>query len=164
MAMAAKRIIRMAYNGVLSQAPAPIEMKRGVTMTVLHYRKDPRKAAERKADESVRRLVERGGFLKIDKEAEREAIAHVHRRYESRRATVATLGKELGLLRRAHGLTQEAVALALGTNKSNISRLESGRYGGLTIEYFIAILDAFSALDQATSRGRGRNKRIATPQ
>ncbi|MSP63460.1 MAG: XRE family transcriptional regulator [Myxococcales bacterium] len=43
-------------------------------------------------------------------------------------------------------LTQDQVADAVGTKKSNISRLESGRYGGLTIERFIALLDAFQAL------------------
>jgi transcriptional regulator with XRE-family HTH domain len=76
----------------------------------------------------------------------------VQRRYQARRETVASLGKELGVLRRAHGLTQDEVAIAVGTKKSNISRLESGHYGGLTIEYFMAIIDAFRALDRASSR------------
>jgi transcriptional regulator with XRE-family HTH domain len=56
-------------------------------------------------------------------------------------------------------LTQDQVAVALGTKKSNISRLESGHYGGLTIEYFMAVIDAFRALDQASSNasaGAGR--------
>jgi transcriptional regulator with XRE-family HTH domain len=69
---------------------------------------------------------------------------------------VASLGKELGVLRRAHGLTQDQVAVALGTKKSNISRLESGQYGGLTIEYFMAVLDAFRALGEASSRAGTR--------
>jgi transcriptional regulator with XRE-family HTH domain len=92
---------------------------------------------------------------------EREAIAHVQSRYQARRDTVAALGKELGLLRQAHGLTQAAVAAALGTKKSNISRLESGRYGGLTIEYFMAVIDAFRALDQSRARVRGQDRRTA---
>src|SRR6266568_277022 len=101
-------------------------------MPVRRYRKDPRTGAEQRADESVRRLFERGDFLEVNAVAEREAVDHVQRRYQARRETVASLGKELGVLRRAHGLTQDQVAVALGTKKSNISRLESGRYGGLT--------------------------------
>lgn len=141
-------------------------------MPVRHYRKDPRTLAEQQADESVRRLVERGEFLEVDAEVERDAVAHVRRRSQARRETVAALGKELGVLRRAHGLTQDQVALAVGTKKSNISRLESGHYGGLTIEYFMAIIDAFRALDRGSSRtvtargeiGRMRKPRSSTPQ
>jgi DNA-binding XRE family transcriptional regulator len=128
-------------------------------MPIRRYRKDPRTPTERAADESVERLFERGRVLKTAESLEREAIAHVQRRYQARRDTVAALGKELGLLRRAHGLTQEAVAVALGTKKSNISRLESGRYGGLTIEYFMAVIDAFRALDRSRARVRGRERR-----
>jgi len=124
-------------------------------MPVRHYRKDPRSAEQQRADERVLRLFERGSFLKVDPAVERAAADHVQSRYQARRQTVATLGKELGVLRRAHGLTQEQVALALKTKKSNVSRLESGQYGGLTIEYFLAVLDAFRTLDQ----GRGRTKR-----
>ena len=121
-------------------------------MPVRHYRKDPRTLAERQADDSVRRLFARGQVLGVDANVERDAIAHVQHRYQARRETVAALGKELGLLRRAHGWTQDQVAIAMGTKKSNISRLESGSYGGLTIEYFIAIIDAFRALDRGSSR------------
>jgi transcriptional regulator with XRE-family HTH domain len=91
---------------------------------------------------------------------ERDAVAHVQRRYQARRETVASLGKELGVLRRAHGLTQDQVAITVGTKKSNISRLESGHYGGLTIEYFMAIIDAFRALDQSSSRAGTARRRI----
>ena len=100
-------------------------------MPVRHYRKDPRTLTEKHADDSVRRLFERGQILGVDANVERDAIAHVQHRYQARRETVAALGKELGLLRRAHGWTQEQVAIAMGTKKSNISRLESGSYGGL---------------------------------
>jgi len=129
-------------------------------MPVRHYRKDPRTPAEKRADESARRLFERGRFLKVDAGAVRDAVAHVQRRYQARRETVAALGKELGVLRRAHGLTQDQVAIALGTKKSNISRLESGRYGGLTIEYFMAIIDAIRALDQGSSRADTARRRV----
>jgi transcriptional regulator with XRE-family HTH domain len=76
---------------------------------------------------------------------------------------VATLGKELGTLRRAHGLAQHDLASALGTAKSNISRLESGTYGGLTIERFLAILDAIHVLAESTEqKGKGRERRQRT--
>ena len=128
-------------------------------MPVRHYRKDPRTLAERQADDSVRRLFARGQVLGVDANVERDAIAHVQHRYQARRETVAALGKELGLLRRAHGWTQDQVAIAMGTKKSNISRLESGSYGGLTIEYFMAIIDAFHVLDRGSSRlGTGRQR------
>lgn len=115
-------------------------------MPVRHYRRDPRAEDQRRADEEVLRRFDRGEFLAVDPAAERAATAYVQRRHQARRELVATLGKELGVLRRAHRLTQGQVARAVGTNKSNISRLESGRYGGLTVERFIAVLDAFEAL------------------
>ena len=129
-------------------------------MSVRHYRKDPREAAERRADEKVLQLFSRGKFLAVEPGIERDAVDHVQRRYQARRETVASLGKELGVLRRAHGLTQEQVALALGTQKANISRLESGQYGGLTIEYFIAVLDAFRALGGSKARTGTRRGRV----
>jgi DNA-binding XRE family transcriptional regulator len=121
-----------------------------VKMAIRNYRKDPRTTGEKQADEDARLRFERGEFLAVDASIEKQALEHVQRRYEARRDMVATLGKEIGVLRRAHGLTQDQLARALGTAKSNISRLESGRYGGLTVERFIAVLDAFDAL------GRGR--------
>ena len=129
-------------------------------MSVRHYRKDLRETAERRADEKVLQLFSRGKFLAVDPEIERDAVDYVQRRYQARRETVASLGKELGVLRRAHGLTQEQVALALGTKKNNISRLESGQYGGLTIEYFIAVLDAFRALGDRTARASTRRGEV----
>ena len=125
-------------------------------MPVRLYRKDPRGTTEKRADEQVLRLFEHGPFLKVDPKVERQAAERVQSRFQARRETVATLGKELGILRRAHGLTQQQVAVALATKKSNVSRLESGQYGGLTIEYFLAVLDAFRSLDKS----RGRAKRV----
>lgn len=121
-------------------------------MPVQHYRKDPRTEDQRRADQAVLRGFEHGEILAVEPAAEQEAIDYVERRYQARRELVATLGQELGVLRRAHGLTQDQVARAVGTNKSNISRLESGRYGGLTVERFIAVLDAFQVLGSPTTR------------
>ena len=39
-----------------------------------------------------------------------------------------TIGKRIGLLRRQKNMTQEELAKKIGTQKSNISRLESGNY------------------------------------
>jgi DNA-binding XRE family transcriptional regulator len=130
-------------------------------MSIQRYRKDPRSTSEKRADASALRLFEQGEFLGVDAAKEREAIDDVRRRYQARRETVASLGKELGVLRRAHGLTQEQVATALGSNKSNVSRLESGRYGGLTIEYFMAIIDAFRALAKTSSGGDSNRGKLA---
>ena len=127
-------------------------------MPVQRYRKDPRELADRRADEEVLQLFERGKFIALDATTEREA--NVQGRFQARREAVASLGKELGVLRRAHGLTQEQVALALGTKKSNVSRLESGQYGGITIEYFMAVLDAFRALGAGATRARARRGEV----
>ncbi|HEX2689411.1 MAG TPA: helix-turn-helix transcriptional regulator [Kofleriaceae bacterium] len=117
---------------------------------IRHYRRDLRTTEEKQADEDARLRFERGEFLAVDSSIEKQALEYVQLRYEARRDMVATLGKEIGVLRHGDGLTQDQLARAVGTAKSNISRLESGRYGGRTVERFIAVLDAFDAL------GRGR--------
>jgi DNA-binding XRE family transcriptional regulator len=131
-------------------------------MAVQHYRSDPRSEVDRRADEEVLRRFESGEILQVDGALEQQAMAYVQRRREDRRHLVATLGRELGVLRKAHGLTQETVARAVGTNKSNISRLESGRYGGLTVERFIAVLDAFDALARTAREPANQNHRAPT--
>ena len=125
-------------------------------MPVRRYTKDPRDAASRTADTDVLARFERGEFLHVDRATERDAMRRVQSRYLARRDLVAMLGKELGVLRRAHGLTQDQVARVVGTNKSNISRLESGRYGGLTVERFLAVLESFEAL-AAVSRAAAQH-------
>lgn len=120
-------------------------------MALRRYRKDPRSRSEQSADEDMLRKFERAEVLRVEPRVEREAVELVMRRRGDRRELVALLGRELGVLRRAHGLSQEQVARVVGTNKSNISRLESGRYGGLTVERFIAVLEAFEALSRRRS-------------
>ena len=44
------------------------------------------------------------------------------------------------------GVTEEDLARAFGTNKTNISRAESGRYEGLTVERFLAMVEGIRAL------------------
>ena len=120
-------------------------------MAVKRYKKDPRSVDQARADDAVLRGFEQGELLQVSAVAQKRAMLEVKRRRDQRRDLVALLGKELGVLRRAHGLSQESVARAMGTNKSNISRLESGRHGGLTVERFIAVLEAFDALGRRRS-------------
>lgn len=114
-------------------------------MTVRGYKKDPRARAQQRADEEILAAFEHGKRLALRPEAERAAARRVERAYRER-ADAARLGLELGLLRKVYGLSQEAVARAVSTQKSNISRIESGRYGGLTIERFFAIVRAIRSI------------------
>src|SRR5262249_52634926 len=87
----------------------------------------------------------------------RAAMAQARAKKRLARARAAELGEALGQIRRAAGLTQTEVAKAIGTKRTDLSRLESGRYGGLTIERVIAILDAVgsaSGMDVAALAGR----------
>lgn len=115
-------------------------------MPVRHYRRDPRSEPRRRADEEVLAFFERGDFLRVAPSTEKAAIEFVTRRQAERRQFAASLGVRLGLLRRASGISQQQLARVLGTTKSNVSRLESGRDGGLTIERLVAVDDAIRAL------------------
>jgi len=128
-------------------------------MPVRRYRKDPRSEAQRRADEEALVLFERGEFLSVKPSAERAAIDLVTRRQAERRQLAASLGVRLGLLRRAHGISQPQLARVLGTSKSNVSRLESGRDGGLTVERLIAVEDAIRSLAGRT-RTAARGERL----
>jgi DNA-binding transcriptional regulator YiaG len=110
-------------------------------MAIRRKHGDPRTEAERRADRKVLSAFEAGEFLQVDPSTEAAAIARVEQAYEARRRLAATMGLHLGTLRRARGLSQEQVARLLGTRKSNVSRVESGRYGGMTIERFLAFLE-----------------------
>jgi DNA-binding Xre family transcriptional regulator len=115
-------------------------------MPIRHYRRDPRSEPQRRADEDALAFFERGDFLRVAPPVERAAIDFVTRRQAERRQFAATLGIRLGLLRRAHGIPQQQLARVLGTSKSNVSRLESGRDGGLTVERLLAVEDAIRSL------------------
>ena len=47
---------------------------------------------------------------------------------EGTNATREEVAQQLREVRKSHGMTQELLADRVGTKKSNISRLESGRY------------------------------------
>lgn len=115
-------------------------------MPIRQYRRDPRSEPQRRADEEVLASVERGDFLRVAPSIERAAIELMTRRQAERRQFAARLGVRLGLLRRAHGISQQQLARVLGTSKSNVSRLENGRDGGLTVERLVAVEDAIRLL------------------
>jgi DNA-binding XRE family transcriptional regulator len=115
-------------------------------MPIRRYRSDPRSEPQRRADEEVLAGFERGDFLRVDPSVERAAIDFVTRRRAERRAFAASLGVRLGLVRRSHGVSQRQLASVLGTTKSNVSRLESGRDGGLTVERLVAVEEAIRSL------------------
>jgi DNA-binding XRE family transcriptional regulator len=127
-------------------------------MPVRRYKKDPRTKSQKLADQQVLGLVESGDFLRVKPYVEHLAIEAISRGVEERRQVAATLGVRLGLLRQAHGLTQQHLARVLGTSKGNISRLERGKDRGLTVERFIAVEDAIRLLSRGpfTPR-RGEN-------
>ena len=123
-------------------------------MAIKKRQRDPRTAAERRTDEDVLAKFESGEFLAVAPEREAEAIKRVERAYETRRRLAAALGTQLGILRRGKGMSQEQLARMVGTKKSNISRLESGRYGGLSIERFLAIFQTLGELPIEASLNR----------
>lgn len=115
-------------------------------MPIRRYRDDPRSESQRRADEEVVAAFERGEVLRVPASVERAAIEALARRQAERRQFAASLGVRLGLLRRAHGISQQQLARVLRTTKGNISRLEGGRDGGLTVERFVAVEEAVRLL------------------
>lgn len=101
-------------------------------------RDDPRTLEQKAADEHIQQLLAEGKFPRASPEARKKAVALVTSRAQIR-ALVGRLGAILGKLRRSKGMTQQDIAEALGTYRSAISRIESGKYGGLTIERFLRI-------------------------
>lgn len=111
---------------------------------------DPRTAEQKRADEDVQRALASGDFPRgtID---ERRASIERARRKKQARGKAAALGLGLAELRLSLGLSQQEVSRALGTQRSAVSRVESGSYGGLTIERFLLILSTIRELGLANS-------------
>ena len=128
-------------------------------MPIRRYHRDPRSERQRRADEEALASFERGDFLRMAPSIERAAIEFVTRRRAERRAFAASLGVRLGLLRRTHGISQQQLARVLGTSKSNVSRLETGRDGGLTVERLVAVGDAIRSL-AGRAHSDGREERL----
>jgi transcriptional regulator with XRE-family HTH domain len=54
--------------------------------------------------------------------------------------TREAVASQLKAIRREQGMTQEQLAEAVGTKKSNISRLESGRYNP-SLDFLVKVAD-----------------------
>lgn len=105
---------------------------------------DPRTQAQMKADEEVLALFEAGKFFDP---AKRQAAIEKKKAFrEVARARAAELGKALGHVRDFLGVTQEALAAAIGSNRTYVSRLESGVQGGVSVEMVLAICHALGEL------------------
>lgn len=128
-------------------------------MPIRRYHSDPRSEPQKRADEEVLAGFERGDFLRVEPSVEKAAIDFVTRRRAERRTFAASLGVRLGLVRRSHGVSQRQLARVLGTTKSNVSRLERGRDGGLTVERLVAVDDAIRSLS-GRARSDGREERL----
>ncbi len=128
-------------------------------MPIRRYKTDPRTASERLADEQFLARLRAGDISFSTPDREAEAARSLRRDHAQLRKRVSLLGVRLGLFRRALGLSQEQVAAVLGTKKGNISRLESGRETGLSIERFFKIVAGLETManvsmsNQMTGRG-----------
>jgi len=113
-------------------------------MAVRRYKKDPRTKEQQDADNEILDRFERGKFLVVDPTVKREALDFVKKKNHERRELVAQIAGMIGRLRKQLGISQEEVAKAIGTQKTFISRIESGRYGGITFERFLAMFQFLS--------------------
>ena len=105
---------------------------------------DKRTTVQKQQDEEVQKALENGSFSRLTPEDRHQSRERARLTKEARRQA-ETIGIELAQLRRCAGLTQDQLARIIGTQRTAISRLESGRYGGLTVERHVAILSAISA-------------------
>jgi len=128
-------------------------------MPIRRYQRDPRSEPQRRADEAALTSFEHGDLLRVPPSIEKAAIDFVTKRHADRRTFAASLGFRLGLLRSAHGISQQQLARVLGTAKSNVSRLERGRDGGVTVERLMAVEEAIRSLAGRTHTA-GREERL----
>jgi transcriptional regulator with XRE-family HTH domain len=124
-------------------------------------RDDPRTEAQKKIDNEIRCSAEEGVLPKASKIVRKKAIDLARKKSFARQAA-AKVGLELGCLRRCFGITQEEIAEAIGTKRSDISRIERGDYGGLTIERLFSILSIIMeheaiSLDALLQRDKARS-------
>lgn len=113
-------------------------------MAIKRGKGDSRSEDQKRRDTLAMEAIEKGEFLRSTPAQEKAAADYVTGRYEERRKHAAILGLGLGEMRRVLSVTQEDVAEAIGTQKSNVSRMESGRYGGITVERVLAVIDALA--------------------
>lgn len=128
-------------------------------MTIIRKGKDPRSPRQRAVDQEMLDRFETGAAFRVPAEEAEAAARQVLARYQERRREVSRLGPEIAEYRRLFGITQEDVARAIGTSKPNICAIEKGRAPGITLERFLAILEALkigTAPVPAAARTRGR--------
>jgi DNA-binding transcriptional regulator YiaG len=125
-------------------------------LTIIGRRRDPRTVGQRRADERLLARFERGQALSVSRKEMDAAARRVRRRNAERRQAVARLGMEIAELRRTFGLSQEEIARAIGTSKPNISALERGRAPGISLERFLAVLEALGARPRPRARADSR--------
>jgi transcriptional regulator with XRE-family HTH domain len=95
----------------------------------------PEEAELRRQSDAIRHALEAKTLPRASEEARRRAIEAARRKKHARKIA-ALWGVNLGQVRKAFGITQEQVAEDLGTKRPAVSRIESGEYGGLTLERF----------------------------
>ena len=124
-------------------------------MAIIRGRKDPRTIAQRLADERLLGRFERGEALVVARKKMVDAARRVRRRNAERRKEVARLGMEIAELRRTFGLSQAEIARSIGTSSPNLSALERGRAPGITLERFLAVVEALGARPRGRARADG---------
>lgn len=126
-------------------------------MTIIRKGKDPRTPSQRAVDREMLDRFESGAAFRVPAEEAEAAARRVLARYQERRREVSKLGPEIADYRRLFGITQEDVARAIGTSKPNICAIEKGRAPGITLERFLAIVEALKVgTRRAPARTRGR--------
>jgi DNA-binding XRE family transcriptional regulator len=113
-------------------------------MTKIKRGDDPRTTVQKQQDEEVQNALEDGSFSRLTSQDRDQSRERARLKKDARRKAEA-IGIELAHLRRSAGLTQAQLARIIGTQRTAISRLESGRYGGLTVDRYVAILSAINA-------------------
>jgi DNA-binding XRE family transcriptional regulator len=91
------------------------------------YKKDPRTPEQKAADDEMRLRYER------------KFLAEEFSKF---------IASAFGDFRRRHNITQQELADVIGSNKTFVSRFESGRYSGLTIKKAVEIFLALEQLRQ----------------
>jgi len=107
-------------------------------------RDDPRTTAQKRADAALLRAFERGSLPRASPEDRRRALDRLRERRRRARKAAARMGVGIKAMRLALGMTQDELARSMMTQRSDVSRLETGDYGGMTIERLLLIVDTLA--------------------
>ena len=108
---------------------------------MIQHDRDRRTSAERRRDATVERAIEAGTFSRLTAGDRRQSRDRARLR-KAARASAERLGLAIGDLRRSAGIPQARLAQLIGTQRTDLSRLESGRYGGVTVDRLNALVMA----------------------